>query len=235
MTRLINAMKTDILVQGRNYLYHIGIAFSIATAIILLQIVTTAEQWGEAIPVTMLMVIGGSTLLYVAAMIIFEKDEGTLKAITVSPMTSSEYLTSKVVTLTLLATIESLVLVGVATRFSGFNLPILLIGIIIIGVIYTLFGAVLVVRYDSITDFLVPVLVIAMVLQIPVVYFTGLLDNNLMLLIPTSAPTLLMTGAWLDLAAWQWAYAIIYSAVMMIGLAIWAVRAFNHHIVINMS
>jgi fluoroquinolone transport system permease protein len=91
------------------------------------------------------------------------------------------------------------------------------------------------VRYQQITDFLVPVLVIAFVLQVPLVHFMGIIEHPAFLIIPTSAPTLLMQGAFVQLTAWEWVYALTYTAALIIGLTIWAYRAFNTHIIMKVG
>jgi fluoroquinolone transport system permease protein len=239
MTRLLAAMKTDVTVQVRNKLYAVGIGVGILVALIMSQLFNL-EQLYEAAPVLLLLVVGGSTLLYVAGMIVFEKDEGTLNAVIVSPLRTSEYLWSKILTLTALATLESLVMVGGAALILSFsaeltlpNIPVLLLGIIAMGVMYTLIGIIMIVRYDKITDFLVAVIVVAGVAQLPFLHFLGLVASSLFLLIPTSAPTLLMRGAFFPLETGEWLYAIGYTGLMLAGLMIWAYRAFNTHIVMK--
>jgi fluoroquinolone transport system permease protein len=241
MTRLISAMKMDVTEQVRNNLYRIGIGVAVLVAGLLSQIANPAEL-AVTIPVTMLLVVGGSTLLYVAGLIIFEKDEGTLNALIVSPLRTSEYLWSKIITLTTLATLEAVIMVGgailIMSRSSALtmpNIPILLLGIVAMGVLYTLTGIILIVRYQQITDFLVPVLVIAFVLQVPLVHFMGIIEHPAFLIIPTSAPTLLMQGAFVQLTAWEWVYALTYTAALIIGLTIWAYRAFNTHIIMKVG
>lgn len=240
-TRLLRAIRNDITVQFRNKLYYIGIGVAVLVGGILSQLVN-GESLAVAFPTIMLLVVGGSTLLYVAGMILFEKDEGTLSALIVSPLRTTEYLGSKIITLTGLATLEALVLLGVTMLIiSGGgdliipNVPLLLVGIIALGVLYTLLGIVLIVRYDSITDFLMPVIVIVLVLQIPLLYFLGMVPNALFLLIPTSAPTMLITGAYESLSAAEWLYATGYTSAILIGLGIWAYRAFNTHIVMKVG
>ena len=237
MKRLLTAMKTDVILQVRTQLYTIGIAVGVLVAVMTSQL-SPPDQLFAIIPALMLLVAGGSTLLYVAAMILFEKDEGTLNAVIVSPLRPREYLWSKVITLTALATLESIVMIGGAMLIISFssaltlpNLPLLLLGIVAIGVLYTLIGIVLIVRFDKITDFLIPVSGLAIVLQLPFIYFLDWVSGPLWLLIPTSAPTMLMRAAYVPLAAWEWAYAIGYTALLLIGLTIWAQRAFQTHIV----
>lgn len=237
MTRLLSTMKTDVVVQVRTNLYTIGIGAGVLVAIALSQL-ASPDLLVSLIPTLMLLVVGGSTLLYVSAMIIFEKDEGTLRAMIVSPVRPFEYLWSKIITLTALATLESVVMIGGAMlimRFSGGlslpNLPLLFLGIIAIGILYTLIGIVLVVRYNAITDYLLPMAAVAIILQLPFLYFLGWVEHWSFLLIPTSAPTMLMVGAYRPLAGWEWAYSVGVTAVLLIGLTFWAYRAFQTHII----
>lgn len=241
MSRFLSAMKIDVTLQVRGRLYTIGIVAGVIVAVAVSQL-ASPEQLFSIIPTLMLLVVGGSTLLYVAALILFEKDEGTLNAVIVSPLRTSEYLWSKIITLTALATLESIIMIGGAMlimRFSGEltlpNIPLLLAGIMAIGVIYTLVGIVLIVRFNKITDFLIPMSGVAVVLQLPFLYFLGWVEHPLLLIIPTSAPTVLMQGAYVQLATWEWLYAIGYTAVLMIGLTIWTYRAFNTHIIMKVG
>jgi len=241
MSRLLSAMRTDVTVQVRNSLYAIGLGTGVIVAVALSQLASPPQLSG-VVPALMLLVVGGSTLLYVSGMIIFEKDEGTLNAVIVSPLRTSEYLWSKILTLTGLATLESLVMIGGAMlimRRAGPlplpNIPLLLAGIVASGVIYTLIGIVLIVRFDSITDFLVPMAAIATVLQLPFVYFLGWMSHPALLAIPTSAPTLLMQAAYIPLAAWEWLYAIGYTTLLILGLSWWAYRAFQTHIIMKVE
>lgn len=241
MNRLLATMKLDVTVQLRNSLYPIGIGVGLLVAIAISQLGNPSQMWA-IVPTLMLLVVGGSTLLYVAGMIIFERDEGTLSATIVSPLRTWEYLGSKLITLTALATLEAGVMIGGAMlimRFSSAvplpNLPLLLIGILAIGVIYTLIGIILIVRYDKITDFLVPMGGVAIVLQLPFLHFLGWIEHPIFLLIPTSAPTMIMRGAYVDLAGWAWIYGIGYTALLLLGLSIWAHRAFQRHIVMKVG
>lgn len=241
MTRFLSAMRNDATVQVRNNLYTIGIGVGLLVAVVLSQL-APVSYLPDIVPSLILLFVGGSTLLYVAGMIIFEKDEGTLSATIVSPLRTSEYLWSKVLTLTGLATLEAVIIVGGALLIMSRatdqpngvplpNVPLLLVGILAICVMYTLVGIVLVVRYNSITDFLVPMSALGALLQIPFVYTLGWVDSALFLLVPTTAPTLLMKGAFAPLAGWEWGYAIGYTIIAIALLSLWAWRAFQTHII----
>ncbi len=237
MNRLLSAIKTDVLVQWRNKLYAIGIGVGALVAIGLATL-AAPRHMHLVIPALMLIVIGGSTMLYVAGMVLFERDEGTLNAVMVSPLRPSEYLWSKIVTLTALATLESTVMIGGAMLLVSWsqplvlpNVPLLLTGIMAIGIIYTLIGAIMIVRYHTLTDFLIPMAGVAIVLQLPFLHFLGVVVHPLFLVIPTSAPTVLMQGAYRELASWEWWYAVSYTAALIMFLTAWSFRAFHKHVV----
>jgi fluoroquinolone transport system permease protein len=234
-------MKIDAMVQIRNNLYTIGIVVAVLTAVMVAWL-GSANQLYAIIPTLLLLVVGGTTFLYVGALIFFEKDQGTINATIVSPVRPSEYLWSKIITLTLLAALESMIMVGGAMVIMSFfetvtlpNIPLLLVGMLAIGVLYTLMGIILMVRYDKITDFLIPMALIVSILQFPFVYFWGMFELPAFLVIPTSAPAMLMRGAFVPLAGWEWVYGVGYTAVLLIGLVIWAYRAFEAHIILKVG
>ncbi len=241
MKRLLHTIKTDVTVQVRNKLYTVGLVVAALVGILLSQL-AHPDELGAVVPATLLLVIGGTTLVYVAGMIIFERDEGTINMVIVSPLRTSEYLWSKIISLTFLAMLEAITTVGGALLILFFsiaitvpNVGLLLLGIITIGIMYTLTGIILVVRYDKITDFLIPMAFAFSILQLPFLYFLGLVDHTVFLLIPTSAPTVLMQGAYQSLSAWEWLYAVGYTTATLIGLSLWARRAFEKHIVMNVG
>jgi fluoroquinolone transport system permease protein len=241
MTRLLSAIKMDVTVQWRNKLYVIGIAAGVLVAGAL-ALLFSADQLYLGVPTMLLLVAGGSTLLYVAGLITFERDEGTLSAVIVSPLRTSEYLWSKIITLTTLATLESIIMVGGAMLIMSRdgdvpvpNILIILTGMITMGVIYTLLGIVLVVRYDKITDFLIPMGAIATVLQLPFLHFMDIVVSPLWLIFPSSATTMLVRGAYVPLSTGEWVYVIGYTAVQIIVLTGWAYRAFQTHIIMKVG
>jgi fluoroquinolone transport system permease protein len=241
--RFAHTLKTDVTVQLRNRLYAIGIAVALFIGL-LTALLTPPESFAQSLPVLLLFVVGGSTLLYVGGMFLFEKNEGTLNALIVSPLRTREYLWSKVVTLSVLASLEGMVILGTAFvlpatglldhsegSLPAISVPLLGVGLLSVASVYTLIGVVTVVRYAQVTDFLVPVLSIALVLQIPAVEVGGLMDSYVLYVIPTMAPTLIIAGAFESLAVWQWTYAFGYTLLMNVLLYVWARAAFQRYVV----
>jgi fluoroquinolone transport system permease protein len=236
MNRQARTFVHDIVIQARNRLYAIGVAVAVIVAF-LFSFVLGAEEIGESMPTVLLLTIGGSTLMYVGGMILFEKSEGTLGAVVVTPLRNGEYLVSKVASLSLLATVEATVLVAFTLLFVGgwsTALPrvgVFVAGVVAMGVIYTLIGIIIVVRYGSVTEFLVPLLFIAVALQAPAIHFSGLWEHPLLLLIPTAPPTLILQGAWEPLARGEWLFAGAYTLLVTGALGWWSRNAFYRHVI----
>ena len=90
-----------------------------------------------------------TTFFFMAGLMLLERDEGTLTALAVSPLTPGAYLATRTVTLTALAAVETIMLVLIAFDAGGSWL-LVLSGTSALGVIYTGFGAAVATRYASI-------------------------------------------------------------------------------------
>lgn len=238
MKPLFSEIKTNTIVQYRNGLYHVGIGVGILVAIAISQLIA-AEIISLAMIVIMLLIIGGSTLLYVAAMLMFERDENTITATIISPLSTTEYIVAKTISLTILASIESFVsffgaLVIMHFQGAQFELPNLLIltlSLFAICTIFVLLGIIIAVRYRNITNFIMPMASVIIFLQIPIFYFTGFSDNFIFLLFPVSPPTMMMLGAFKTIEVWQFIYAIGFGLICIIGLFYWAHKAFTKYVI----
>lgn len=236
MTRLLAAMRTDVALQARNQLYAISGLFAVVMAAAVVWL-SSPSSLHRMVPMAVLFVVGGSTLMYVVAMVLLERDDGTLDAISVSPLRPWEYVTAKVVSLGGIAVFEGVVLAGGAvlwldrTALGGFTMPLLVFGIAALAVLHTLVGVVVVVRYSRITEALMPMGLVALVLQIPALYFVGALPTRLALAIPSGAPAMFIRGAFAPLATWEWVYAVVGTGSIVALTAVWAHRAFVHHII----
>ncbi|MEM8857548.1 MAG: hypothetical protein AAGD96_04465 [Chloroflexota bacterium] len=233
MSRFTQSLQLDTKLQTKNQLYSITIVVAIAVGIAL-SYFFSQESLRIAIPVFFLFAAAGTGYLFIAALILFEKQEHTLDALIVTPLRPSEYLISKVLSLSLLVIIEGAVIVALAWAFwygLDFGWPWLLGGLIAMQVIMTIFGIIVVVRYDKINDFLMPTFLVVMVTQLPFTAAIGLWEPFFFYIIPTYPPFLLMRAAFETIPTWQIIYGIVASAAWIGGLYYWAFKAFDKHII----
>ena len=167
---------------------------------------------------------------FMAGLLYLEKADGVLAALVVTPMRRWHSLVAKIVTLSLLGLLMSILFVGVLHRESV-NWAALLIGVLLNSVLFVLASFLLAVRYDAINEFLIPSICVLALAQVPFVDFYGLWSGWPLYLLPFQSSLLLIRGAFEPLAVWQWLYALGY-VLLCIGVGFWwSLRVFEHFVV----
>lgn len=232
MKRLIAAIRHDIQLQVRNGFYTATAFVVVVWAVLLSQLkggsIRLNLQW--LLPALVSVNIVLTTFYFVGGLVLLEKAEGSLQAQVVTPLRTWEYLAAKLSTLALLALIENLIVAGL---FSGLEFGVLPLsaGIILTSALYVLAGFVVVARYDSINEYLLPSVMYTSLLSLPVVPFLGRWEHWLLYLHPLQAPLVLMQAAFEAVETWQVVYGVLY-AILWIGLMYrFSQHAFLHFIV----
>jgi fluoroquinolone transport system permease protein len=120
---------------------------------------------------------------FIAALVLFERGEGALAALTVSPLRFCEYLGAKIAILTGLSVLSA-VPIALAARM---NLVMALLGVALLAVLFLLLCVALVVRQPSLTAFLtIAPLLLAPLIAAPLAHLTSIVDHPLLFLVPTT-------------------------------------------------
>lgn len=229
MSQLLAALKLDIKLQARSKLYAVGIAVAMMLGL-LGRCFVHPDYAGRLLAVFYLTGLGGTTYMFSAAVVLLEKSDGTLQALRTTPLTSTTYIASKVITLTTFAAMESAIVYVVAFFGVPLNVVPMIVGIVCLGMFLTLVGLGQVATQDSVTAFLFPgAVLVSAVLQMPMLYLVDPLILPCYLL-PTHGPLLLMLGATESLHTWQWAYAIMVSLVSTALAFLWTKNRFAEFI-----
>lgn len=229
MSRFLATWWLDVQIQIRNLFYLVtGAGAGIITLVIVYLI--PEERYSLAIP--NVVFLGMAMPFYLAAgQILFEKSERTLDALSVSPLRIRDYLISKVVTLGQIGVMEACLITGVI--YGVPDTPILfLVGVLQLTTVFVLGGIILVVRYESVNDFLIPSIPVILVLQIMLVYEFGLLEGWVILWPVYGGWMLLLAG----MNDWHWESLLLYlcSSLAWIGVFwYWAERAFEKWVLRN--
>ena len=230
MSHLGAALLLDFRLQERSKLYHIGVAVALLFGLACRVLVPEAYI-GRVLCVYYLAAVGGTTYMFGASMVLFEKSERTLEALRVSPMPATTYLASKALTLSAFGVVEALLVLAVAVRGAPVSPMPLVAGILVLGGLYTFVGVGQVATHDSVTGFIFPgALIVSLVLSIPFLYVLGVEPSLPIYLVPTQAPLLLILAAFEPIGAWQWIYALAVS-LAGVGLAFaYALARFREHV-----
>ncbi len=228
MIRLLFAFRFDILLQQR-YGFFYGAAFSALVWIGLLQLLPHSTL-NIAVPFLLFVELAIVGFYFIAGMVLFEKGERTLFAVVVTPLRFWEYLFSKLLSLTAMAIAVSFVLI-LTTYGIDFNPIVALLGIVLMSLITLLVGFIAVSPFSSLSNYLIPSQLYAIVLYLPLIYYFGWWENPIFYILPTQGALLLLGGAFEKIALWQVVYAVLYGIFWIVLLSAIARRAFDRYIV----
>jgi fluoroquinolone transport system permease protein len=210
MTRLAATLRLDVMNQYRQ-------GFYLAMAVVLVFLVGFASllpiEAGALIPAILLTNMTIATYAFVGGLVLLEKGEGTLESIIVSPLRPEEYLGSKIITLTGLAVLENAAIVAIAIGaglLDHVNWGWILLGSALTGALYTLLGFLTVIRYDSMNDFLMPMMFVTLFLELPAGVIFGMPEFHALIILPTYALLWIFRAAVEPVSAWVMIYAIGY-------------------------
>jgi fluoroquinolone transport system permease protein len=228
MRRLLAALAGDARLQYRNGFY--AAAAFVAVVLVVLLRWLPPETLRLLLPALVLANMQVNTFYFVAGLVLLEKAEGSLEALVVTPLRPGEYLASKVLTLALLSLVEALAIV-VASYGVGFNPWPFAAGIALTAALYCLYGFVVVVRYDSINEFLFPSMLYTAILSLPLLDYFGLWEGWLVYLHPVQAPLVLLEAAFRPVPAREVAYGLLYGTLWVVPMAAWGLRTFGRFVV----
>jgi fluoroquinolone transport system permease protein len=223
MKRLLTALRWEVVLQLRNGFYYASIFFVLFWSGLLSQApnLHLLEQ-SKVIPGLVVVNLLITNFYFVAALVLLEKGEGVLSGLVVTPLRTSEYLASKVLSLTGLAILETLLVVTPVFGWTGHPWPLLL-GMGLLGSFYTLFGLVAVSRYDSINAYLLPSMGAVIFLLLPLIDLAGLWRSPLFLLHPVQPMLVLMQTAFAPATLGQLLYGY-GGALLWLAASFWWAR-----------
>jgi len=234
MSNLKTMLRWEFLLQSRYKIIHISIL-----SVILSFLSTQALPAIASEEFHVLLLFFDSALvgiMFIGALVLFEKSENTLQALVITPMSTDDYLLSKIISLTILSVVSALIFMALNFVFNGteFNILLLILGIILTSVMLILIGFILVSRVNSINEYLLSMMMAFLGLSFPpLLHLSGIYENVIFYLWPTQASLILISGVFTEIETWELAYSIIY-LVILIGLLFFlAKKAFYKHIIMK--
>jgi fluoroquinolone transport system permease protein len=221
MTAFVTAMRWDIVVQARNGFYWASAFVVLVVGSLLLSVPETARADAAAwVPAILAVNLQITTFFFVAGLMLLERDEGTLAALAVSPLSPGGYLAARTITLTTLAAAETVAVVWVAFGAGGSWL-LILAGTAALGVIYTGFGTAVAARYPSVNAMLLPASVFVTLLLLPLLPHFGLAPRAPFLLHPIEPALVLLRAAYGGADTAEVAFGAIASAIWSAVAFVW--------------
>ena len=238
MTRLVSTLRHDVLNQYREGFYFASVIVLITVGAVISFLPPGAAVVVPAILLTNMLV---ATFVFLAALLLLEKGQGTLEGLIVTPLRSSEYLLAKVLSLTLLAVVENAAITSVALMnglLTEVNWGWVLVGSAFSGSVYTLLGFLTVIRYQSLSDFMMPMVLVTALLELPAMICFGMPEYLALYLLPTHGPLLMFQSALEPvpaMPAWKLVYAVVYPSAWILASFFGGRRAFHKFITVGIG
>ncbi|HEY0606865.1 MAG TPA: ABC transporter permease [Herpetosiphonaceae bacterium] len=235
MKRVLATMWCDLVVQWRNGLFAAAAVVVVGWALVLqyLQVMPQRlERLAWLLPPLLFNELVIVTFFFVGGLVLLEHGEGSLQAQIVSPLRTTEYLLSKVITLTLAALIQTVILVALLPGIPV-HWPILLLGLTAMAVLFVLTGLIAVLRAPTLNAYLVSSVLYVAVLFVPLVPYIAGWSPWIIVLHPMNAPLMLLRAAIEPVPAWEILYGVVSSSAW-IGVVFWStLRAFRRFVILT--
>ncbi len=213
MKRLLSTLYLDVKLQFRNGFYYVTAFVTIAAALAITQLPFHLDL-SALLPAIVLNDLPIGTFYFIGGLVLLEKGEGTLAAQVVTPLRTWEYLVSKVITLSVLSVLQNLVIVGLLYG-PRLNVLAFVLGVLAGSALYTLGGFLVVARYASINEYLMPSILYVLVFSLPLLPYFGIGQSAWFYWHPMQTALTLMQGGFQPLEWWQWLYGVGYAALAL--------------------
>jgi fluoroquinolone transport system permease protein len=130
---------------------------------------------------------------FIGAVFILEKSQNTLEGLFITPFKIQEYIFSKVVSLTLISVLSSSIIALVSLR-DNLNIGVLLTGVILTSVFYTLLGFIIAVYSKTTNQYFINSIVLVVFLS-PIVEYLNIFKSEFFMLLPGKASLVIIDGA----------------------------------------
>jgi len=229
MNELLAMLKWEFILQSRYRIIYIAFAsvvlyYLMLEAVPLLNSVEMSTTFLFFDP----MLIG---IMFVGALVLFEKTENTLQALIVTPLKIKTYFLSKIISLTLLSLVTGTLFL-LLTQGLDFNIAYYLPGLILTSVLLILIGFIFVSRCHSLNEYLLMIMLSFVVLFLPPLLHTSkIYENILFYLWPTQASFIMLKGTFTEIPLTDTIYAVSYLIIWILLCYHLAKKAFYTHIV----
>ncbi len=191
MNRLLSSIKYDMLFQYRQGFY---IAYGFVTLFYVILLKLLPEEFAQAIfPFILFTDISVLGFFFIGGILLLERGQSSLDALFVTPLRVSEYLLSKVISLSLLATMATVILFVVVSHELSF-LPTLIILVWANMFLYTLLGIGISSKVKSVNHYFMLGVPVGMILFLPLLTYFDLIELPFLYLLPTEPTLEMLTG-----------------------------------------
>lgn len=233
-SRQLNALKADVLFQFKHGFYYIYIILTIMYIVLL----SLFDQNVVKIALPIIIYTDPSVLgmFFIGGMVMLEKDQGILSLLYITPLSVKEYIISKLLSLSIISVLASIAMTLIC--FDGrANIVVLLIGIVLTSIFFTLMGFIISTRAKTVNEYMVKMVPWMLLLIIPCL---SMIPNSLpkfvnlvLSIIPSTAGLNLVMGAFTPIPLWKAVLYILSLVVANTLLLKYTQRLFKNKVILD--
>jgi fluoroquinolone transport system permease protein len=215
---MIKLLKTDISLQWRQGFWLVYLVVVALYILVLLNLPRENRMMVSLILILMDTGVLGS--IFIGALVLLEKQQSVIHSLFVTPLEPSGYIWSKTLSLSLIATVMSILVYLPVWEFSAYTLLLLLM-VIVNAVTFALLGLGLAAGVETINQYFGVQMGVSMLFILPVIPYLLFHQHPAFLFLPYIASLDLMLGALQPRPAWR----VIIDLVCMVA---WGWLAFRY-------
>ena len=216
--RLKNALKSDIKFQKNQGFYAIYVAITLLYIVLLSLLPQSLLKY--ILPIIIFSDPSGVGLFFIGGILMLEREQGILTYLKITPLRTKEYLLSKVLTLSLLALVVSLVLTLTSDIQTEVNYLTLVLGVFSSGWIFTCLGIMVSIKCKSLNGYFLKIVPTMLFFIVPCISVIGFKYSEILWLIPSSTAFELVYGSFHNLG-------MVKGVIFTISSFLWAILIFK--------
>ena len=227
MRPLIDLLKLDLKLLVKYNL----LAVSIFLAAVYISIFKIFDV-GDYHPLISAIVFSDPAMIgfiFIGVMVLYEKGQHTLQALSVCPIKFENYIWSKAIALTLLALPVCFGIVFSAFGFS-FNYFAFIIAVLFSSVLFALLGFIGVARVQTFNQYIIIIPLFFIPAIIPLLDLFNLWFHPFFYLIPTQASLLLFKASFEPISLSEWIYSLCYLTSWLFGARYFALKSYKKYL-----
>ena len=227
MTRVVTLLRWDVVMQVRYGFWVSGLAVSLTWVLLLRAL--SPEYLAIWLPCVLYFDIGIIGLMFIAGILFFERRQGAIEALVVTPVRTADWLASKVLSLTLLATTVAalLVLAAAGLRVDWLRL---VPSFALVASFFTVGGFLVASRFQSVGSFLAGFGLMGLPLALPLLDYFGIWSHWLLWLNPAHPGLVLVRQSFHPGSALELGVAVLLTvAWTVLGFRL-GLKVFHRHV-----
>lgn len=214
MSRLLTLLRWETTIQFRLGIFYAAAAVTAMWALILIWLPEAAV---EPLLVSIHFIdLGVFGFFFMPGIYYLEKGDRVLEGLVVTPLRTWEYLSVKVVVLSLAAfavgAAVTLVVYGTALNWLWFT-----IGILAMSYPISLLGFIIAARFNGISEYLVPGALMLAVLQLPLLTYFEIVPAPFLYILPSGPGMIFLTAAFGSIPLWLLIFALLYTGLLCVA------------------